>query len=77
LGLLTVTTPVTRQQSNGMAESFLKTLQRDYAKLADRPDSLTVMAQLLKWFDDYNSYHPHSASGCVPATRFREKRTVN
>jgi hypothetical protein len=60
-----------------MAESFVKTLKRDYAKLADRPDSKTVMAQLPKWFDDYNSYHPHSALGYVPAKLFREKRSVN
>jgi len=42
-----------------------------------RPDSQTVMAQLPKWFDDYNSYHPHSALGYVPAKLFREKRAVN
>jgi putative transposase len=77
LGLKPVTTPVTSPQSNGMAESFVKTLKRDYAKLADRPDSQTVMAQLPKWFDDYNSYHPHSALGYVPAKLFREKRAVN
>ena len=64
-------------QSNGMAESFVKTLKRDYAKLADRADSQTVMAQLPKWFDDYNSYHPHSVLGYVPAKLFREKRAVN
>jgi hypothetical protein len=29
-----------------MAESFVKTLKRDYAKLANRPDSKTVMAEL-------------------------------
>jgi putative transposase len=77
LGLKPVTTPVTSPQSNGMAESFVKTLKRDYAKLADRPDSQTVMTQLPKWFDDYNSYHPHSALGYVPAKLFREKRAVN
>jgi putative transposase len=38
-----VTAPVTSQQSNGMAKSFVKTLKRDYAKLAERPDSQTVM----------------------------------
>ena len=48
----------------------MKTLKRDYAKLADRRDSQTVMAQLPKWFDDYNSYHPHSALGYVPAKLF-------
>ena len=69
--------PVTSPQSNGMAESFVKTLKRDIAKLADRPDSQTVMALLPKWFDDYNSYHPHSALGYVPAKLFRAKRAVN
>jgi putative transposase len=56
LRLKPVTTPVTIPQINGMAESFVKTLKRDYAKLAERPDSQTVMAQLPKSFDDYNSY---------------------
>ena len=77
LGLKSLTTPVTSPQSNEMAESFVKTLKRDYAKLAYRPDSQTVMAQLQKWFVDYNSYHPHSALGYVPPKLFREKRAVN
>ena len=77
LGLKPVTTPVTSPQSNGMAESFVKTLKRDYAKLAERPDSQTVMALLPKWFDDYNSYPPHSALGYLPAKLFRAKRAVN
>ncbi len=46
LYLKPVTTSVTSPQSNGMADSFVKTLKRDYAKLASRPDSKTVMAQL-------------------------------
>ncbi len=77
LGLKPITTPVTSPQSNGMAESFVKTLKRDYAKLAHRPDSKAVMSQLQGWFDDYNSYHPHSALGYLPPTVFREKRSVN
>jgi putative transposase len=36
LGLNLVTTLLTSPQSNGMAESFVKTLKRDYAKLANR-----------------------------------------
>ena len=76
LGFKPVTTPVTNPQSNGMAESFVKTLKRDYSKLANRPDSKIVMAQLKDWFDDYNSYHPHSALGYLPPTLFREKRLV-
>ena len=62
---------------HAVVESFVKTLKRDYAKLADRPDSQTVMTQLPKWFDDYNSYHPHSALGYVPPKLYREKRAVN
>jgi len=73
LGLKPITTTVTSPLSNGMAESFVKTLKRDYAKLANRPDSKTVMAQLQAWFDEYSSYHPHSALGYLPPTPFREK----
>jgi putative transposase len=46
-----------------IAESFVKTLKRDYAKLANKPDSKTVLAQLQAWFDGYNLYHLHSALG--------------
>ena len=46
-----------------MAESFVKTLKSDHAELANRPDSKAVMAQLKDWFDDFNSYHLHSALG--------------
>jgi putative transposase len=46
-------------------------------KLADRPDPQTVMALLPKWFDDYNSYHPHSALGYVPPNLFSVNRAVN
>ena len=64
---------MTSPQSNGMAESFVKALKRDYAKLANRPDSNTVIAQLQGWFDDYNS---HNALGYLPPTLFREKHSV-
>lgn len=69
--------PVTSPQSNGMAERFVKTFKLDYAKLAEGPDSQSVMAQLPKWFDDYYSFHPHSALGYLTAKLFREKRAVN
>jgi len=35
-----------------------------------------VMAQLQAWFDDYNSYHPHSALGYMPPTLLRDKQSV-
>ena len=64
-------------QSNGMAESFVKTFKRDYAQLADRPDSKTVMNQLPGWFEDYNSNHPHSALGYLPPKLFRERQSAS
>jgi putative transposase len=38
-------------QSNGMAESFVRTFKRGCANLAHRPDTLTVMRQLAGWFE--------------------------
>jgi len=74
--MLPVTTPVTSPQSNDMAERFVEALKRDYAKLANRQDSKTVMALLNEWFDDYNSHHPHRALGYSPPYLFRGKRSV-
>jgi len=48
-------------QSNGMAESFVKTFKRDYVYVHDRPDAQSVSAQLPRWFEDYNYNHLHKA----------------
>jgi putative transposase len=63
LGLKPVTTPVTSPQSSDMVESRVKTLKLDYAKLANRQDSKSMIAQLEDWFDDYNSYNLYIALG--------------
>jgi putative transposase len=77
LGLKPVTTWIRSPQSNGMAESFVRTFKRDYADLAHRPDAQTVMRQLAGWFDHHNTRHPHSALGYLPPRLFREKQAVN
>jgi len=59
LNLMPCFTPVRSPQSNGMAEGFVKTFKRDYVYVHDRPDAKTVMAQLDRWFNDYNEWHPH------------------
>ena len=41
--------------------SFVKTFKRDYAQLANKPDSESVMERLKVWFKQYNARHPHSA----------------
>jgi transposase InsO family protein len=61
IGLVPCFTPVRSPQSNGMAESFVKTFKRDYVYVHDRPDAQSVLAQLPRWFEDYNENHPHKA----------------
>ena len=61
IGLEPLTTPVTSPQSNGMAEAFVRTIKRDYARVNLLPDARTVIESLPLWFDHYNAVHPHSA----------------
>ena len=60
LGLQLCFTPVRSPESNGIAEAFVKTFKRDYARLLILPDAATVIALLPAWFEDYNEVHPHS-----------------
>ena len=59
LGLLVCTTPAYSPESNGMAESFVKTFKRDYVYVNELHDAVSVMRQLAAWFEDYNEVHPH------------------
>jgi len=61
IGLEPLTTPVTSPQSNGMAEAFVRTIKRDYARVNPLPDARSVIENLPIWFDHYNTIHPHSA----------------
>lgn len=61
IGLLPLTTPVCSPQSNGMAESFVKTMKRDYIAHMPRPDRQTALRNLAIAFEHYNEEHPHSA----------------
>lgn len=60
-------------ESNGMAESFVKTIKRDYVYTSDCYDADTVLEMLPKWFADYNEIAPHSALGMLSPMTYRQK----
>ena len=61
LGLTPCFTPIRSPESNGMSESFVKTLKRDYVRVTPLPDAATVLGLVPGWITDYNTVHPHSA----------------
>jgi putative transposase len=73
IGLAPVTTPVCSPQSNGMAESFVKTLKRDYIAHMPKPDAPTAMRHLAEAFEHYNEHHPHSALNYRSPREFRRR----
>jgi hypothetical protein len=62
LGLRLAFTPPRSPESNGIAEAFVKTLKRDYAKVTLLPDAPTILRLAASWIEDRNTSHPHS--GC-------------
>ncbi|QCY12475.1 MULTISPECIES: IS3 family transposase [Pseudomonas] len=71
IGLQPVTTPVRSPQSNGMAESFVKTIKRDYVAHMPKPDRKTALRNLAIAFEHYNEQHPHSALNYRSPREFR------
>ena len=60
LGLTLLFTPVRSPESNGISESFVKTIKRDYARVTILPDAMTILDKLPLWMEDYCEVHPHS-----------------
>ena len=50
-------------QRTAMAEAFVRTFKRDYARVNPVPDAPTVLSSLPSWFNHYNRIHPHKALG--------------
>lgn len=61
LGLEPVTTPVRSPQSNGMAESLVKTIKQDYVAHMPKPDAATALRNPGIALEHYNEHHLHSA----------------
>ncbi len=74
INLVPRTTAINSPQSNGMAESFVKTFKRDYVGQMDRIDAMTVMQQLPAAFEHYNTVHPHSALKMLSPRLFRQQQ---
>lgn len=74
LNLEPCTTPSYSPESNGMAEAFVKTFKRDYVWSADLSDARRVMAQLPKWFEDYNERAPHKGLKMLSPRQFRRRQ---
>ncbi|WP_288845551.1 IS3 family transposase [uncultured Paraburkholderia sp.] len=73
IGLKPLTTPVCSPQSNGMAESFVKTMKRDYVAFMPKPDAATAARNLAVAFEHYNEQHPHSALEYRSPREFRRR----
>lgn len=76
IGLKPVTTPVRSPQSNGMAESFVKTIKRDYVAFMPKPDVPTALRNLAVAFEHYNEWHPHSALKYRSPREFRQHQEL-
>lgn len=70
------TTPAYSPESNGMAESFVKTFKRDYVKVHDIETAEEVLKQLHDWFTDYNEYHPHKGLSMKSPREFIRSRKL-
>ena len=77
VGLEPKHTAVRSPESNGMAESFLKTMKRDYISIMPKPDGLTAVKNLAEAFEHYNEWHPHSALGYRSPREYLRRRTSN
>ncbi len=66
LGIRHLRTRPHRPQTNGKAERFIQTLQREWAYEQPYPSSLDRRRALLPWLSYYNNHRPHSALGHQP-----------
>lgn len=72
LGLTSCFTAAYSPQSNGMAESFVNTMKRDYVYNSDCVDADEVLKMLPDWFKDYNEEAPHSGLGMMSPIEYKK-----
>ncbi|EJH2275976.1 IS3 family transposase [Escherichia coli] len=77
LGLEPKNTAVRSPESNGIAESFVKTIKHDYISVMPKPDGLTAAKNLAEVFEHYNEWHPHSALGYRSPREYLRQQASN
>ncbi|EFC1824751.1 IS3 family transposase [Escherichia coli] len=77
LGLEPKSTAVRSPENNGIAESFVKTIKRDYISVMPKPDGLTAAKNLAEAFEHYNEWHPHSALGYRSPREYLRQQASN
>lgn len=71
LGFVVCTTPPYSPESNGMAESFVRSFKRDYVYVNDCLSAADVLAKLPAWFADYNTIRPHKGLNMMSPVEYR------
>ena len=72
LGLRSCFTKTYTTQSNGMSESLVGTIKRDYVYTSDCVDAKTTLKMLSDWFKDYNEEAPHSGLGMLSPLAYKK-----
>lgn len=72
LGLKSCFTKAYTPQSNGMSESLVGTMKRDYVYTSDCVDAKTTLGMIEGWFKDYNEEAPHSGLGMMSPMEYKK-----
>jgi putative transposase len=72
VGLKSCFTKAYTPQSNGMSESLVGTIKRDYVYTSDCVDAKATLKMISGWFKDYNEVAPHSGLGMMSPLEYKK-----
>jgi len=77
-GFIPCYTPSYSPESNGMSESLVKTVKRDYVRVSEGLETAQdAIKEVSEWFRDYNANHPHSGLRMMSPAEFRMANSTN